>query len=179
MPLLIGHPAPQFEAQDQTDRVLTVPAGFPGKKIILSFLRYLGCPLCLMKLDELIQNHSAYSLAGAAVLAVVQSRPGHVKRYAERKQVPFSLLADPERKLYSLYQVPAGGIKEYVAPAVLKATLQATLKGHLHGRFEGHEFQIPAEFIIAPDGSLSFVHYGKDVSDFLPHARLMAALGGR
>lgn len=177
MPLTVGQPAPKFEATDQKDQVLVVPDGFRGKKVALSFLRYLGCPLCLMKLEALRQNYSAYAAAGATVIAVVQSLPGHVKRYAERKQVPFPILSDTERQLYSLYQVPSGGFKEYIAPAVLKATIKATLKGHLHGRFEGNEFQVPADFVIAPNGALSFVHYGKDVSDFLPHSELMAALG--
>ena len=177
MPLTVGQPAPKFEATDQKNQILVVPDGFRGKRVALSFLRYLGCPLCLMKLDELLQNYSAYPAAGAGLIVVVQSLPGHVKRYAERKQVPFPILSDPERKLYSLYQVPSGGFKEYIAPAVLKATIQATLKGHFHGRLEGNEFQIPADFVIAPNGTLAFVHYGKDVSDFLPHAELMAALG--
>jgi len=178
MALSIGQAAPEFEATDQKDQRVVVPGGFQGKKVILSFLRYLGCPLCLMKLDDLIQNYPTYAAAGASLVAVVQSVPGHVNRFAERKKVPFSLLSDGERKLYQLYQVPVGGIKEFIAPPVLKATIQATLKGHMHGRFEGHELQIPADFVIGPDGTLSFVHYGKDISDFLSHEALLLALKG-
>ena len=178
MALSVGQPAPGFEATDQKDQLLRVPDGFKGKKVALLFLRYLGCPLCLMKLDDLIQNYPAYAAAGASLIAVVQSVPGHVKRFAERKQVPFALISDAERKLYSLYQVPVGGIKEFIAPPVLKATIQATLRGHMHGRFGGHELQIPADFVIGPDGLLSFVHYGKDISDFLGHEGLLGALKG-
>ena len=176
MALSVGQPAPEFEARDQKDQLVAIPRGFTGKKVIVSFLRYLGCPLCRMKLDDLIQNYPAYAAAGAGLVAVVQSVPGHVKRFAERKKVPFSLLSDGERKLYKLYQVPVGGIKEFIAPPVLKATIQATLKGHMHGRFEGNELQIPADFVIGPNGTLSLVHYGKDISDFLPHEALLGAL---
>lgn len=176
MALNVGQPAPAFEANDQQDRKVVVPAGFKGKKVALSFLRYLGCPLCLMKLDEMIHHYPTYAAAGASLIAVVQSVPGHVQRFAERKQLPFTLLSDKERKLYQLYQVPIGGIKEFIAPPVLKATIQATLKGHLHGRFEGHELQIPADFVIGPDGVIVFAHYGKDISDFLSHEALLAVL---
>jgi len=176
MALTVGQPAPEFEAIDQKDRLVRIPAGCKGKKVVLSFLRYLGCPLCLMKLDEMIAHYPAYAAAGTSLIAVVQSVPGHVKKYSERKQVPFSLLSDVERKLYQLYQVPVGGIKEFIAPPVLMATIQATLKGHMHGRFEGSELQIPADFVIGPEGKLSFVHYGKDISDFLSHQALLAVL---
>jgi len=177
MALNVGQAAPEFEAVDQKDQKLVVPGAFQGKKVALSFLRYLGCPLCLMKLEEVIQNYPAYAAAGAGLIALVQSRPGHVKRFADRKKLPFALISDPERKIYKLYQVPLGGVKEYIAPPVLKATIQATLKGHMHGRFGGNELQIPADFILAPDGTIAFVHYGKDISDFLAHSELMAALG--
>ena len=179
MPLTVGQPAPRFETVDQKDQPLVFPDGFSGKKVVLSFLRYLGCPLCLMKLDELVAHYPDYTGRGAELVAVVQSVPGHVKRFAERKKIGFRLLSDHERRLYQLYQVPIGGAKEYLAPAVLMATVQATLKGHMHGRFGGHELQIPADFIIGPDGKIAFVHYGKDVSDFLTHAELLAALGGK
>ena len=178
MALTVGQAAPAFEATDQQGQPVVVPAGYRGKKLALAFLRYLGCPLCLMKLDELIKNFPAYAAAGAGLIVLVQSVPGHVKRYAERKKLPFALLSDAERRLYQLYQVPVGGIKEFIAPPVLKATIQATLKGHMHGRFEGHELQIPADFVIGPEGKLSFVHYGKDISDFLSHEALLAALKG-
>jgi peroxiredoxin len=175
MALQVGQPAPAFEAKDQKDQTVAVPG---GNKVVLSFLRHLGCPLCQMKLEDLIRHYPAYAAAGVGLIAVVQSVPGHVKKFAERKRVPFSMLSDVERKLYQLYQVPVGGIKEYMAPPVLKATLQATLHGHMHGRFEGHELQIPADFVIGPDGVLSLAHYGQDISDFLGHEALLAALQG-
>jgi len=39
-------------------------------------------------------------------------------------------------------------------------------KGHLHGKFEGDEFQVPASFLLGPDGAVIYAHYGKDISDF-------------
>ena len=63
-----------------------------------------------------------------------------------------------------------------LAPNVLKESVKATLKGYMHGKFEGDEFQKPADFIIAPDGKILWAHYGKDISDSTPNELLIAEL---
>ncbi len=170
-----GVQAPVFETEDQHGNAVKVPG---DKKAVLMFMRYLGCPLCLQKIKGVAANIERFRAAGAEVMVVVQSTPGRVKIFAEKNGLPFTLISDRENKLYELYDVSVGGIRQFLAPNVLKESAKAMLKGHLHGRFEGKEFQIPAAFVIGTDGKVQLAHYGKDVADFGDMEDILEALKG-
>jgi thioredoxin-dependent peroxiredoxin len=76
--------------------------------------------------------------------------------------------------LFQLYHVEYGSILKYIHPAGLIMAVKATLQGYKHGKFEGHETQLPAVFIVAPDKTIKFAHYGKHISD-IPSTVTMAA----
>jgi peroxiredoxin len=172
-----GDSAPLFEALDQHGNKVKVP-GDVEKRIVLMFMRYLGCPLCLKEIGEVRARIEEFRAAGAEVIVVIQSSPKRVQCFSEEKGLPFALISDQEKRLYKLYDVQSGSINKYLTANVLKESLKATLKGKFHGPFEGDEFQIPATFVIGPDGKVLFVHYGKDVADFGKLEEVLAAVKG-
>jgi thioredoxin-dependent peroxiredoxin len=176
--LKVGDAAPKFEFTSQTGKKQNFPEDFKGKWVGVHFLRYVGCPICLEKLDDLIKNQQKYAASGVEILAIVQSTEKRVKTYAEKKGVKFHLVPDRERKLYELYQVDVGGIGAFFAPQVTIATIRTTLKGNFHGAFEGAELQKPASFIIDPQGKLAFAYYGKNIADFISEDKFGEALAG-
>jgi peroxiredoxin len=166
MKLLVGDKVKDFSFVDQKGQEHFFPQEFAEAKLALIFLRHLGCPLCKMTLEDLQKNLDRFSAKNINTAVVVQSTPARVASYAEKENITFWLVSDLEKKLYQNFEVNPGGIKEFMAPAALRATVRATLKGHLHGAFEGNEFQVPASFLLGPDSKILYAYYGRDISDF-------------
>jgi peroxiredoxin len=135
-----------------------------GKNTALIFLRYIGCPLCQMKISELIRDYERFREQGITLMVVLQSTPENIKNTIEQK-VPFSIVCDPEQKLFSLYGVRAGSIFRYATPSVIKKAIRARKAGFAHGTYEGNERQLPALFIVDPHGKVVYSYYGKNVGD--------------
>lgn len=165
MKLDAGSVAPSFETQDAGGKQWKVPGEPAGKYLVLVFLRHLGCPLCMKRIDELNSDAMRFNALGASVIAVVDGTSERVRGFASKKNLAISLVGDKGKKIYEAYGVERGRITAMLAPNVLKESLRATLKGYMHGKFEGDELQKPADFIIAPDGKILWAHYGKDISD--------------
>ena len=170
-----GELAPKFEFNSQDGKKINFPADFKGKWLALIFLRHLGCPLCMEKINELASNHQKYKDQGLELFVVVQSTEKRVKDYILKKGIKFNMIPDHGRAIYDLYGVAKGGLAAFLAPAVTVATIRATLKGNFHGPFEGDELQKPASFIINPDGKLAFSEYGRNIADVTKEAKLFEA----
>jgi len=166
MALSVGNKVKDFTFIDQDGEQRAWPGDFPENKLALFFLRHLGCPLCKMTVDELKEAYPRFDDKGVKVAVVVQSTPKRVAQYAGQKGLPYYLVSDREKNLYRAFEVNRGGLKEFMAPSAFKATIRATLKGHMHGAFEGDELQVPASFLLSPEGEVVHAYYGKDISDF-------------
>ena len=154
-----------FSFVDQSGKELRCPDDFNGK-VAIFFLRHLGCPLCKEKIAELKQNQPRFAQKNVRLIAVVQSTPKRANEVHIQQALPYILVPDREKRLYDLFDVKKGGLKEFMAPAAGKASIRAMFKGHMHGKFEGDEFQIPASFLLGLDGQVLYAHYGRDISDF-------------
>ena len=176
MKLDIGSKSPAFEAADAKGNQWKAPQGPGGKYLVLVFLRHLGCPLCMKRIDDLNADATRFDALGASVIVVVEGTSERVRAYASKKNLTISLVGDKEKKIYGAYGVERGKITAMLAPKVLRESLRATLKGYMHGRFEGDELQKPADFIIAPDGKIAWAHYGKNISDSTPNDKLIEEL---
>ena len=176
MKLERGASAPFFEAEDSHEHTWRFPDDFKDKKLVLVFLRHLGCPLCKRRIDELKKDYLRFKESGAELMVIVDSTRPRVEKYADGKSIPYPLVWDKEKRIYSAYGVERGGLKAFLAPRVLKASLSATLKGYLHGPILGSELQKPAEFIIDKSGKVVWAHYGEDISDSTPNETLLREL---
>lgn len=178
MEVKIGEKAPEAVFEDNTGKTWRLPDDFNGKKTVLVFLRHLGCPLCMRRIDELKSDFEKFKSHEAQVIVFVQSTWERARKYAEKKALPFMLVGDREKTVYSIYGVERGGVTALLAPSVLKKSLSATLKGYMHGPFEGDELQKPAEFVLDEKGVVIWAHYGKDISDSSDNEQLLKVLKG-
>lgn len=176
MDVKVGEKAPEAVFEDHMGKTWRIPDDFRGRRVVLVFLRHLGCPLCLKRIDELKTDFEKFKELGAQLVVFVQSTWERTKKYAEKKAIPFLLVADREKTVYSIYGVEKGGIGAFLTPSVFKKSLSATLKGYMHGAFEGDELQKPAEFVLDENGMVIWAHYGKDISDSADNDQLMIAL---
>lgn len=173
-----GAKALKFEAEDAKGRMWQMPEDQKGRNLVLVFLRHLGCPLCMRRIDELKKEYGRFSEMNAELMVVVQSTKQRAAKYAEKKSIPYPLIGDKEKKLYDLFGVQRGGIAAFMAPRVLVASAKATMKGYFHGAFDGDELQKPAEFIIKPGGEIAWSHYGEDISDATGNEKIFNELKG-
>ena len=171
-----GAKAPIFEAEDAKGHIWHIPEDLKGKKLVMVFLRHLGCPLCMRRIDELKNEYYRFDELGAMLMVIVQSTRARVASYSEKKSIPYPLVPDKDKKIYDLFGVERGGIGAFLAPRVLVESAKATLKGYFHGAFEGDELQKPAEFIIKPGGEIAWANYGRDISDSTPNERIFNEL---
>ena len=78
-----------------------------AKYTFLIFLRYYGCTSCQIDLMDLSKVYDQFQQKDAQILVVLQSKPEILQKGIDTQGIPFTLISDPEQKLYPLYNVPA------------------------------------------------------------------------
>ena len=104
MVLQIGDPAPAFATTDQNGNAVEL-ADFQGKKIVLYFYPKDDTPGCTAQACSLRDSYDAMLARGYVVLGVsVDDEKSH-KKFANKYNLPFPLLADTSHALVEAYGV--------------------------------------------------------------------------
>ena len=140
-----------------------------GKRTVLRVLRYAGCPTCRIDMRVLADAYAEFEKRNAQIIVVMQSDQEHLQAVLNEEPLPFEIISDTDEVLYGTLAIPAAENKEELRGSDL-TKFQAKRKaaedaGYAHGDFEGNELQLPAMFIIEPDGLVSYAHYAKSVAD--------------
>ena len=162
-----GQPAEDFQVEDIFGRPVRL-IDFKGRKLLLSFFRYASCPLCNLRVHNLIQQYEALQAKGLDVVAFFQSPPESIRQYVGRQDAPFPIVADPDRVVYARYGVESSWPKFFIGSLRLITVIKAALKGFFPGKMEGSIPLVPADFLIGPDLTIAQVYYGRDISDHMP-----------
>jgi len=174
--LKAGAIAPDFSFDSPWKKGLKL-SGFTKKgTTVLMFLRYMGCPICQMKIAELKKEFPLFKKRGVSLLVVLQSTPENITPMISQKDMPFVIVCDPHERLFTLYGVRPGSIFGYVTPTTIVRAIRATLQGFKHGTYEGNEKQLPATFIIDKAGKVKYARYGKNVADVPKTEKLLAEI---
>lgn len=136
MLLTAGMPAPDFELLDDAG-VLRRLSDFRGSKVVLYFYPKDDTPGCTTEACNFRDDFSAYSGAAAVILGISpDSVQSHVK-FKKKFELPFSLLADPDHTVCSLYG--AWGPKQMMGrdyDGVLRTTFLIDAEGIIERVFE-------------------------------------------
>ncbi len=149
-----------------------------GRPLILIFTRYVGCMVCQMQTARIREAAPEYKSHGARVAVVYQSSLERMRGYFGDdvpSQDDLWLLSDPKGEVYDLYGVPRS-LLGYIAPSTIVCAIKAYRAGYRHGATEGHETQMPGEFLIDRNGVVQLVHYGRHAGDHLAPHELIDAL---
>jgi peroxiredoxin len=170
-----GQPAPPFAVRDVFDQPVEL-AAFRGQRLLLSFYRYAGCPLCNLRLGQLVRRWPSWREHGLRLVGVYQSSRDTLREHVARGDVPFPLVADPGQALYRLYGLERswwGVVRGVFSARFLRGLLSG---GVPSGRREGDAARLPADFLIGPDARVEAAYYGRDIGDHLPLPRIDAWL---
>ncbi|GLH67076.1 peroxiredoxin [Geothrix edaphica] len=100
-----GAKAPAFEARDQHGALIRL-ADFQGKsRVVLYFYPKDDTPGCTAEACSLRDGFAAIQAADAVILGVSADTTQSHKAFAEKFHLPFSILADPDKRIIEAYGV--------------------------------------------------------------------------
>lgn len=102
--LEIGMKAPDFCLNDGEGKEVRL-SSFLGKKVVLYFYPKDNTPGCTRQACAFAGAYAAFREKDVAVIGVSRDSVASHKKFAEKYNLPFILLADPERKAIEAYGV--------------------------------------------------------------------------
>jgi len=138
----------------------------------LQFRRFAGCPVCNLHLHSIAQRHAELVAASIREIAVLHSTIAELLPHAG--DLPFPVIADPEKRLYAEFGVGSGP-RALLDPRAWAPILRSVIRSlGMVVRGEqpspalnphGGRFGLPADFLIASDGKVLACKYGSHVYD--------------
>jgi len=169
--LTVGMKAPNFEGKTYFGKDVKL-SDFQGKMVWLIFYRYPECPLCNLHLRALNKRLESYKKNGVEVIAVFESSPDKFRSVKTLLQ-GITAVSDPQKKLYQLYEAE-NKLRAVFRPSVVLNFAKAIVAGFRQGPIEGDLGQIPASFLIAEDGVIEKIYFGKTLADHIPFSSVEA-----
>ena len=102
--LEVGTKAPDFTLPDQDGRGVSL-SNFLGKKVILYFYPKDNTPGCTKQACAFAQENEALENLGAVVIGISKDSAASHRKFADKYELPFLLLSDPELKVIQQYGV--------------------------------------------------------------------------
>lgn len=102
--LNVGDRAPDFTLPDQNGKAVSLK-DFRGRRLALYFYPKDMTPGCTNQACNLRDNMAALRKAGIAVLGISADEVKRHKKFEEKHQLPFPLLADPGREAIEAYRL--------------------------------------------------------------------------
>ena len=104
MLLEAGSKAPAFTLPDQDGRPVSL-GDFPGKKIILYFYPKDNTSGCTRQAQAFAALNGQFAAKNAVVIGVSKDSVASHRKFAEKYELPFTLLSDPELQAIQAYGV--------------------------------------------------------------------------
>lgn len=149
----VGIKAPEFTLPDKAGNLVSL-SDFLGKKVILYFYPKDNTPGCTRQACAFARNYGAFQEKNAVVIGISKDSTASHLKFAQKYELPFVLLSDPElqaiqaygvwqeKKLYgkvsmgvvrSTYLINEEGIIEKVMPKVKPDTNADEILAYLAG----------------------------------------------
>jgi peroxiredoxin Q/BCP len=104
MALEIGDQAPDFTLSDQDGKAVKL-SDFRGKRVVVFFYPKANTPGCTRESCDFRDEVAAFKKRKVAVLGVSKDTVAAQKKFQEKYQLPFPLLADPGLEVHKAWGV--------------------------------------------------------------------------
>lgn len=168
--LAIGDVAPSLDAATLSGATVAVP----GDGLVhLQFRRFAGCPVCNLHLRGFAARVEELRAAGVREVAIFHSNAETMRPY--QGDLPFDVIADPEKALYRRYGVEHGW-RSVLDPRSWWPMLRGMFVRHRWSarRGEGGHLGLPADVLIGADGKVRAIKYGRHAADHWSVDEVMA-----
>jgi len=106
MSLQIGDLVPKFELKDQQGNLFKSETLIGKKLVVVYFYPKDETPGCTAEACSFRDNYEDFLSLGAEVIGISSDSIGSHKRFANRHQLPFILLADTHKRVQRLFKLP-------------------------------------------------------------------------
>ena len=183
----VGDAFPTLDLTAASGQLVTIPDP-AGSFVHLQLRRFAGCPICNLHLRSIVARHDEIRSHGIREVVVFHSTAAELAKH--EAELPFPLIADPERELYRRLGVerrPSSllstrALRAAIAGETAALGNRSTKRGALGPiKPTGGRLGLPADFLIAPDGRVAALKYGQHaydqwtVDELLDHARPVPA----
>lgn len=154
--------------------VVGEPVAVPDPDLLvhLQFRRFAGCPVCNLHLRSIVRRHAEITSAGVREVVVFHSSAAELREHVAG--LPFAVVPDPRKRLYREFGVESAR-RALLSPRAWLPILRAVTRSSwalVRGRERppslnpaGGRFGLPADFLIAPDGSVLASKHGEHAYD--------------
>ncbi len=97
-----GQRAPAFRLPDQDGNMVRL-SDLKGRTVVLYFYPKADTPGCTTQACGIRDRQSDYDDAGAVVLGISPDDPAKLRKFADKYDLPFTLLADTDHKIAEKY----------------------------------------------------------------------------
>lgn len=104
MYLSVGEKAPDFNLLDQNNQTVSLDS-FQGQHVLLYFYPKDDTPGCTTEACNFRDDYSSYQNAKVVILGVSPDSPPSHKKFQDKYQLPYTLLADENHQVCDLYKV--------------------------------------------------------------------------
>lgn len=102
--LKVGDKAPNFESIDQNEKTIKL-SDFSGKKLVVFFYPKASTPGCTVEACNLRDNYQTFLAKNYEVIGVSADSVKRQSNFANKQELPFSLLADEDKKVIEAFGV--------------------------------------------------------------------------
>ena len=100
----VGTKAPEFTLPDKAGNLVSL-SDFLGKKVILYFYPKDNTPGCTRQACAFARNYGAFQEKNAVVIGISKDSTASHLKFAQKYELPFVLLSDPELQAIQAYGV--------------------------------------------------------------------------
>jgi peroxiredoxin len=167
----VGDAFPALDLTAASGQLVTIPDP-AGNFVHLQMRRFAGCPICNLHLRSIVARHDEIRSHGIREVVVFHSTAAELAKH--EAELPFPLIADPERELYRRLGVerrPSSllstrALRAAIAGETAALGNRSTKRGALGPiKPTGGRLGLPADFLIAPDGRVAALKYGQHAYD--------------
>jgi peroxiredoxin len=168
-------PAPDFLATDVARKSVRL-SDLRGAKVLLSFYRNAGCPVCNLRYHELAKAAPSLASRGLVMVAVYESSAENLAQYLEGLPRYATMIGDTAQTLYRLYGIERsmGKMMAGMGHGAMGKMRRGKKLFSQKVKQDGHADRIGADFLIDETGRIVVAHYGRYLGDAIPVAEIEA-----
>ena len=139
-----------------------------GKNIFISWLRFSGCPLCHLRVNELTNAEDKYGKDFTNV-AIFSCNVDALKKTATKHGNSIIFAADEDRTYFNKYDMPLSLTRVMLGLTISPLRMmRAVFKGYAAPSFNGSFTAIPVDMMINKKGIVEKVRYASHTTDHIP-----------
>ena len=139
-----------------------------GKNIFISWLRFSGCPLCHLRVNELTNAEDKYGKDFTNV-AIFSCNVDALKKTATKHGNSIIFAADEDRTYFNKYDMPLSMARVMLGLTISPLRMmRAVFKGYAAPSFNGSFTAIPVDMMINKKGIVEKVKYASHTTDHIP-----------